>query len=380
MATDTDLKRISESTSLPLSDIQKGLSHVWQEAARASEGGEGPTATRVCTLSLVVYVADRTRLDEVIESIQGAAQVHSLRSIVLTVEPEAEETSTEGQVAGYCRISEVGNVQVCCEQIMLDIKGPATGEIEGAVDGVLMPDLPVVLWWVGESPFQDRIFSRIELLPDYVIVDSKCFADPVGDLRRIIGEISGVPHPGVGDLNWSRIIQWRELAAGLFDNRNLLPYLGQIDSLDIEYADGSDANPVQALLYAGWFASRLNWTPAGGSSEDGTYDCTALRADGSEVKVSIKPVQAEGLSLGDLRAMKVDAGGGKAHCNIEVNIGSHQIEGVVQVEGTPDMHRTTSYRVDPTGKLVASQLDVMSLDAIYQQSLSTGMALTTGSR
>ena len=71
------------------------------------------------------------------------------------------------------------------------------------------------------------------------------------------------PKIAVTDMNWGRLTPWREMVAGFFDPPNIRPYLDRIGHVNIEYAmPESHHGPInrsQALLVAGWLASRLGW-------------------------------------------------------------------------------------------------------------------------
>ena len=165
------IDRIDGNKLLRLSDIEKGLSALWAKAASGAPKTEGPAELKVCTLSMVVMVEDEAGLDTAFEAIRIASQDHPLRSVYIRIEPEAPATTPEGQVSGYCQITPAGNVQVCCEQVVVTAKGKAVDELAPAVTNLLVPDLPVVLWWMSQPAFGVPLFERLESVSNYLLVD-----------------------------------------------------------------------------------------------------------------------------------------------------------------------------------------------------------------
>ena len=67
---------------------------------------------------------------------------------------------------------------------------------------------------------------------------------------------------GISDLNWARLTSWRGLLADFYDVPEYRAALEEIDKVCITYvAPQTDETAIapQALLMAGWLASRLQW-------------------------------------------------------------------------------------------------------------------------
>ena len=335
----------SEWKPVELSEIHKGLTTLWREI-----GGE--TATRVCTTNLIVCLGDRSRLDEAIEASRLASQEHPLRAIFLQAEPEAEEHTTHGQVSGHCRLSDSGDVHICCEQIVLTAKGQAVERLPASVASLLVPDLPVVLWWMGKPPFGDEGMDRLLEISDRLILDSREF----GDLLAVAQAAEKRPQVGVGDLNWFRIRQWREMTAEVFDDSRFLPYLWQIANLDVRYAANGSKNSSQAALFAGWFVSRTKRT----------------------IPISIHALEGIPTELLNLASVNLESTDRKAFFSLTVNP-KREIEVIVEIEGEPAYHRASPAEPLPLGKLLAAELEE-GPDAIYRDALMMGSSLPGGAQ
>jgi glucose-6-phosphate dehydrogenase assembly protein OpcA len=99
----------------------------------------------------------------------------------------------------------------------------------------------------------------------------------------------------VVDLAWLRSTPWRERVAAAFDPPAYRDDLRTVSAVTVRHRQDSVA---PAALFAGWLASRLQWTPAAMVRHgDGlTGRCTAKRGD---VKIAFQPVdqrEAPGLA------------------------------------------------------------------------------------
>lgn len=326
----------SEWKPVKLSEVHKGLTTLWNETG-------GKTATRVCTTNLIVRLDDKSGLDEAIEAARIASEEHPLRAIFLLAEPEAEEHETQGRVSGYCRRSDSGDVHICCEQIVLTAKGRAVERLPSSVAALLVPDLPVVLWWMGVPSLGEELMYRLLEMSDRLILDSLEF----NDIPAIHESAVGNPQVGFGDLNWIRITQWREIMAEIFDDPRFLPYLSQIGNLDARYANG---NASQATLYAAWFLSRTGQT---GPTRQTNVSIEALEGIPTE-RCSLVAVNLESLDR-------------KAFFSLAINP-KREIEVIVEVEGEPALYRTSPAESLPLGKLLAAEIEE-GPDAFYREAL-----------
>jgi len=110
-------------------------------------------------------------------------------------------------------------------------------------------------------------------LSDRLIIDSTDFSDLLVGFRRLANLRR---RSGVGDLTWKRLGWWQELTAEFFDAPRFRRYLPNLNRVRILYALPPESGPspaedpldpapgaaspiAQAMLYASWIASRLNW-------------------------------------------------------------------------------------------------------------------------
>jgi glucose-6-phosphate dehydrogenase assembly protein OpcA len=266
MPTPTLLQRLAYEGTGPVkvTDLERELRRLWQEAEEESARG-GVSVTRACLLTLGVYCTDEASAEEAAEAIAQLTREHPCRAIIIHARPEAEEPRLAGRLSAVCHVAGTTSGgkavrQVCCEQIHLDVEGSAIEGLAGAVEPLLVADLPAFLWWRAPhavAAIPRRLWSTFDCL----IVDSCQWADFAADFGMVLRHVSHVPprpgEPKLLDLAWLRLQPWREAIAELFDALPAREFLPGVQRVRIEY--GCRA---AALMLAGWLASRLGWSAA----------------------------------------------------------------------------------------------------------------------
>lgn len=262
---------------------------------------------RASVLNLIVYADREEHARRAARSISDLALRHPSRAIVVLADRGSREGS-EKRIEMHCQLPiPDGARQVCYEQILVRASGDVDDRLASAVIPLLVPDLPVFLWWTGTPPLGSRSFADLLRLTDRLIVDSADFARPEVTLP-IIARISEAARGrfGVTDLNWTRLTPWREIATAFFDVPSWRLFLDGITGLRVGFAvdmDGRDIHPSQALLLVGWLASRLGWRPLEtlAPSEAGGLLFAIARPDGARIMVRVRPRFEPGLNDGDIR-------------------------------------------------------------------------------
>ena len=71
------------------------------------------------------------------------------------------------------------------EQVMLEASGDGVRQLPGTVIPLLIPEVPVVLWWPGDGLFNHPVFPALMDASDQLVVDSGSFADSLTILSRL---------------------------------------------------------------------------------------------------------------------------------------------------------------------------------------------------
>ncbi len=237
-----------ETRCVDVRRIEPELRRLWREQARARPAAE--PLLRARTLNLIVYSPDAPH-EEIPALLDPLVVEHPARVIAIHPvhgKPAQAWISTAHMhaAAGRC----IGR-----ELITIECSPEAHRELHSVVLPLLVPDLPVCLWWRSRPGFGAELFEDLARAADRIVIDSDALANPLDNLpglARAIVQTRGA----VSDLAWARLTPWRHLAAQFFESPTASPYLRRLHSVGLEY--GGEL-PSHALWLSGWLASRLGW-------------------------------------------------------------------------------------------------------------------------
>ncbi len=346
------------------------------QSAHARELGR-PIA-RASVLNLIVYADREEHARRAARSIADLALRHPSRAIVVLVDRGARE-GVEERIEMHCRLPIADGARlVCYEQILVRAHGDVEDRLASAVIPLLVPDLPVFLWWTGTPPLGSRSFGDLLRLTDRLVVDSADFARPELTLP-IIARISEAARGrfGLTDLNWTRLTPWREIATAFFDVPSWRLFLDGITGLRVGFAvdmDGRDIHPSQALLFVGWLASRLGWRPLEtlAPSEAGGLLFAIARPDGARIMVRVRPRFERGLEEGDVSGIRIQATSTSELAEFVVKrqpSPRHQTATVL-LNGQPRWERTMPLPSPAIVELIGEELSILGSDRTYEAALA----------
>lgn len=254
------------------------VAEIEHELGKLRANEDGTLALRSSVLNLIV-VTDEASAPEVTRSVSNLAGRYPARAIVLISDPEGER-NVEVQLSAFCNVRGGGGAQVCAEQVTIHAEGPPANHLESMAGPLLIPDLPVFLWYPGAFSPHSPPFAAMADLADRVIVDSAAREDREASLRKMAELIGEEDMPPIGDLQWVALSPWRSLLADAFAAPERAGELEGIESVEVLYAPGGEC---RALLLVGWLASALGW-----SMRDVTLDGNhrTVRFDGPSGKVA----------------------------------------------------------------------------------------------
>jgi glucose-6-phosphate dehydrogenase assembly protein OpcA len=232
--------------------ILRALGQVWTSLGEEERQQGKPTVLRACAMTLIVVT------DEEDEESGSAAQTlvelmhaHPSRAIVLRSDQGAED-GLSARVFAQCWKPFGKAQQICCEQIEVSAHPDRWLDIGPTVLGIIVPDLPVVVWCRQRSVFRETAgqqqrsgLESVLRLATKIILDTR-----EDDLKQAFAVLNRWRKEGrlFGDLEWTRLTPWRETLATVFDQHpSLIP---AIRSVEIRY-NGSTV-PASALYLAAW--------------------------------------------------------------------------------------------------------------------------------
>jgi len=365
-----------------------GVSALERELARQrrSSGAhakeQGISVARASVLNLVVFATRDAHARRAASTIDDLAMRHPSRAIVVVT--DRDRAGHDAELEMRCRLPHSGpSQQVSYEQILIRARGDADRRLASAVIPLLLPDLPVFLWWTETPPFDAPFFDELLTLADRLILDSADFARPDRTLPRVHSVArAGHGRYGVTDFNWTRITPWCELVMQFFDVPAWRPYLDTITGIRVGFAvdaDGREIHPSQALLFIGWLASRLGWTAVEqlAPSEAGGLLFSMKRADGVEFPVRIRPRFIRGLEEGDLSGLRIQSEQGGKHAELVVKRAetSAHASALVTIGGRGMTERIVPLARPGVGELLGEELTIARSDRIYEDALAALVAL-----
>lgn len=357
-----------------VAELEAELSALWRSAAE--DAAEHSAITRSCLLTLLVYVESEAAGREVLELIDRIAPQSPCRAVILVAEPAAAPAELRAEISARCHLPAGGQQEVCCEQVTVRARGEAVNGLDQVAIPLMVPGLPVYLWWragcfVG-SGFLEGILRSV----DRVLVDSARFPDPENDLARLAREMRRLPDVVFTDLNWARLTPWRELVAACFDTPEARPCLDQLSEARLEYERSSPrvlVHRAQSLLLAGWLASRLAWEAVPGQSRPGPEAGSFLFRSGDRtVRVERRPRDFTGGGRGSCVSLTLKtAGAAPATFSVARGPDGRTASTCRDVPGHPKMERVVRLEVFDEIELLSGEIRFAARDRVYEEALAT---------
>jgi len=248
------LARATAGEELPVdsSSIEKTLTELW----RTKKDGDS-AVTRAALWNVVAHTTTSAHQSQASEVLSRASAAVPQRTIIIRADPAAPAEMTSW-ISANCHLIGEGK-QVCSEEIAIVAGGERVQRVPPLVAALLIPDMPLALWWMGDLPDGNAAYVESLLEPaDRLIVDSAWFDSPadLALVARLAANTTTLP----ADLNWIRLDEWRAAAAAVFDPPAMRPRLKQIRAVKI-VANGQITpyfgDQIESLYFASWLSVQL---------------------------------------------------------------------------------------------------------------------------
>ena len=308
-----------------IAEIEQELARIWAVPNLVVNVGgveERHIAARTSVMNLVV-VARRPEIGErAAATIQQLTGRHPSRTLILSSADMESRSWLDAQIRAYCVLPREDAAETCAEQIYITAGGAAGRHLVAIVAPLLIHDLPVVLWWPGEPPFETEAARDLFSMADRIVVDGSSWTgDGLARLRQL-AEVMDRYRLVVGDFALMRQSRWREAIASVFDLPDFLPHLPWLRRIAVTYgthdptgAPGS-TNVIKPVYHVAWLASRLGMSverplapvamprlarppkharsPLAGAKQPLHRGlATTLRSHKTEVAVVVRPVESK---------------------------------------------------------------------------------------
>ncbi len=275
---------IGESRSAPYGGSMSP-GQIERELARLRMNEDGSLGARASVLNLIVVTSEESA-PEITRVVCELSGNYPSRAILMVSDPDEGAANLEIGLSAFCSVrhgmSGGSRNQVCAEQITMHVEGPPAEHLESLAGPLLVPDLPVFLWYpdggVPGSPGCDGMAA----LANRLILDSAAAGDCEASLRGMAALPVQDDVPAIGDLQWAALSPWRSLLADLFAPPERAGELAKIRRVEILH---DRTGECQALLLVGWLSGALGWRP---ESANDTTEGRAFRFDGSSGDVTVE--------------------------------------------------------------------------------------------
>lgn len=353
-----------------VNSIKAALRRLLQELNPPQEGQSHPPV-KASLLSRIVVLDRGAENARAMEAMGELARLHPSRTMMISVDRDAPP-GLDADATVYCQLQTGMQPRVCFEEIRLTARGDLAGQLSSVVVPLLIPDMPVVLWWIGEPPAEDDELLRI---CNRLTIDS----DPLGAqgpdrVQRLVAAMG--PGKIVTDLAWAELSPWQDVLAQLFDPLETRPYQRTLDRVEIQYAAGTTSS--RPLLMAGWLASTFGWAlearETGEQLGEGRH---YLRGAAGQVELHLTPRVAPSRSAGELLSVSLSSGSGEGKAFLSV---TRYEDGVCATMRTRLPDHLEQSRVVPLARpswasLLSGELDRRKADPAYLASLALASKL-----
>jgi glucose-6-phosphate dehydrogenase assembly protein OpcA len=264
---------LESERAVDVAQIEKSLADLW----RNERDGDN-AVTRAALWNVVAHTASSEHHAEATEVLGRASAAVPQRTIVIHADPAAPPEITSW-ISANCHMVG-GGKQMCSEEIAIVAGGDRIHRVPPLVSALLLPDMPVAVWWIGDLPNEHEEYVETLLDPaDRLIVDSSFFDSP-RDLElvsRVAAQTTTIP----ADLNWIRLEEWRAATASVFDPPDMRGRLATMRRVRVVAGAKQEnffGDAIESLLYAAWLTSQ-----AGRNSDDSIDYAFERRMQSSDV-------------------------------------------------------------------------------------------------
>lgn len=170
------------------------------ETQRETEG----TGALGRVLTLIIMAKTEGGVRDALQAAGGASRAHPSR-IIVVLPGESEKDSLDAEIR-------TGTESGASEVIILRANGRSADNVKTLVMPLLLPDTPVVTWWIQEIP-ENCAATDAGSIAQRRITTARTSHEPVRSLVKLRHSYT----PGDTDLSWAGCSLWRNYLASMLD-------------------------------------------------------------------------------------------------------------------------------------------------------------------
>jgi hypothetical protein len=227
--------------------ILKELAALWTQQGKEGESG----VLRACSMTLLVIAEGGDDPAALGETIAALMPQNPARTILIRLCGAGERALSE-RVYQQCWKPFGQRQQICCEQIEITVSDAALADLPSVLLPLTVADLPVVIWCRSPRLTQMPEFREIARIATRVILDTASAENATDTIWRLGDAVRrGMM---LADLAWTRLTRWRETLARVFENKDTLARLAEIQTVNVTYGPGYE---TAAWYFAAWVVNSL---------------------------------------------------------------------------------------------------------------------------
>ena len=316
-------------------------------------------ALKPCLFNGVVYCQQKERVGYCLDLMHTMAGYFPCRLFVI-------HCLEEGVVDHYTQSREIPEgVSVASDWgshfydlLLVEVSRDQLHRVPFALFPFLVPELPIMLFWDCDPTEENAVLAAVSPYARRLIFDSETIGSLAPFAQRMLGVTEGSKEgkKSTGrkplaqiDLNWVRLMGWRELLSKVFDTQERLEQLRAASHVHILYNAKENRffhhSQTQALYLQAWLAAQMQWEYEASEGENGrikrTYRSEAHVANSVTspvLSVTAEPLYTEQRAPGSLLCVEVIS-----RLGTEVMMDSRDLSGSVRVKSVCDASCTLPY-------------------------------------
>jgi len=312
VTTDPELDWHGESVTI--AEVLGALNRSRRQFAQVEAGDEEHPHPRNCVMTLVTVVPDANEEKRAIKTVTDISRHHPCLAIVVRDQPQIRAGRIDSTVSAHPMQGPL-DTPASCELVTLHVHGAAGSHLAALVDPLLVSGVPTYLWWPSTPPFGTGELTDALRICDALVVDSARFDRPYHSFLGL-AELAERSHRklGLADLQWERLLPWREAAAQFFAPSERRGLIQSISEIGIDYSGEGRGNRIAAALMVSWFSTALGWKLEHAAGGGGGVVAALFKADGwRPVQVAFRSMQRGQLAQGEISALRImGTAGGKS--------------------------------------------------------------------